>query len=83
MVAAADDEVGLHADGTQLLDGMLRRLGLHLVGCGDVGYQRNVDEQNVTALLFLPELTRRLDERWDSMSPMVPPISEMTMSAPD
>ena len=63
MVAAADDEVRLHADGAQLLDGMLRGLGLHLVGCSDVRNQRNVDEQNVTALLFLPELTRRLDER--------------------
>ena len=62
VVAAAYDEVGLHADGAQLLDGMLRGLSLHFVGCGDVRDQRDVDEQHVAALLFLPELTRGLDE---------------------
>ena len=62
VIAAAYDEVGLHADGAQLLDGMLRGLGLDLMGCGDVRDQRDVDEQHVTALLFLPELARGLDE---------------------
>ena len=42
MIAAAYDEVGLHADRPQFLDGMLRGLGLHLMRCGDIGNQRDV-----------------------------------------
>jgi hypothetical protein len=45
VVGTADQNVGLQADGAQLLDGVLGRLGLGFAGRGDVGHQREVDEQ--------------------------------------
>ena len=63
VVGAAHDEVGLHADGTQLLHGMLRRLGLHLVGCGDVGNERHVHEEHIARVLLFLKLAGSFDER--------------------
>ena len=63
VVRTAHDEVGLHADGAQLFDGMLRGLRLHLVRGGDVGHERHVHEQHVAWSLLLLELACGLDER--------------------
>ena len=59
---AAEEDVGLDADLAQLLDGVLRRLGLQLVGGGDVGDEREVDEEGVAAADVLAELADRLEE---------------------
>ena len=63
---------------------VLRGLGLHLVGGGDVGHERHVREtaRLPAAFSFLNWRAASMNG-CDSMSPMVPPISEMTMSAPD
>ena len=78
----AYDHVGLDADPPQLVDGVLRRLGLQLAGVADVGHERQVDEH---AGLRRPASTGncRIASRKgsDSMSPTVPPISVMTTSA--
>ena len=63
VVGTAHDEVGLHADGAQLLHGMLRRLGLHLVSCGDVGDERHVHEEHIARVLLFLELAGSFDER--------------------
>ena len=63
VVRAAHDEVGLHADGAQLLHRMLRGLRLHLVRCGYIRHQRHVNEQHVAVRQLLLELARGLDER--------------------
>ena len=62
MVAAAHDEVRLHAQGTQLLHGVLGGLGLYLVSGGNIGNQRAVDEDHVAGELLVLELPSRLDE---------------------
>ena len=63
VVAAAYDEVGLHANAAQLFDGMLRGLGFHLVSRGDVRNQRHMHENHVAGFFFLLELASGLDER--------------------
>ena len=63
VVGAADNEVGLDAHRAQLLDRVLRRLGLNLMSCGDVGDKGYMHEDHVTCRTFLFELARRLDER--------------------
>ena len=62
VVGAADDEVGLDAHGAQLLHGVLRRLGLDLVGCGDVRHEAHVDHERVARALLLAELADGLNE---------------------
>ena len=62
VVGAADDEVGLEAEGAQLAHAVLRGLGLHLVRGGDVGHQAHVDEDAVVAALLVSELTDGLHE---------------------
>ena len=47
VIGAQDDDVGLDAKAAQLLNGMLRGLGLDLVSCGDIGNQAHVDEADV------------------------------------
>src|SRR5688572_9895722 len=58
-VGAADDRVGLDADLAQLLDGVLRGLGLDLAGGGDIRHQREVQIAHVVA----PELEAHLPDR--------------------
>ena len=48
-VDAAQDDVGLNADLAQLLDRVLRRLGLHLARGGDVRHEREMDVADVFA----------------------------------
>ena len=62
VVAAQDEEVRLDAHRLQLAHGVLGGLGLELVGSGDVGHQRAVDEAHVFRALLLAELARRLQE---------------------
>jgi type II secretory pathway component PulM len=62
-VGPADQHVGRDADGAQLLHRMLRRLGLQLARCRDVGQQRQVHEDALAARLVLRELADRLEER--------------------
>ena len=60
--AEPHDEIRLNADGTQLLNAMLRRLCFHLMGCGDVRHQRYMHKQHVAVGALLLELARRLDK---------------------
>src|SRR5437773_150621 len=53
----------LDADLAQLLDRMLRRLGLDLARRGDVGHQRQVDVADVVAPELEADLPDRLEER--------------------
>ena len=62
VVGAADDEVGLQAEGAQLPHRVLRRLGLDLVGRRDVGHEAHVDEDALVAALLVAELADGLDE---------------------
>ena len=61
-VRAADDEVGLQAERAHLAHGVLRGLGLELVGGGDVGHQAHVDEAAVRRALVVSELADGLHE---------------------
>ena len=62
-LGAADDHVGLDADAAQLVDRVLRRLGLQLAGVADVGHEREVDEHAPAAADVDGELPDRLQER--------------------
>jgi hypothetical protein len=61
-VAAAEQDRGLDADGLQLLDGVLRRLGLELSRRRDPGQQREVHEERALAAELVAELADRLEE---------------------
>ncbi len=61
-LGTAEQDVGLDADGAQLLDRVLGGLGLHLAGGLDVGHQGDVDEQAVLAADIDAELADRLQE---------------------
>ena len=61
-VSTQDDDIGVHAHALQLLDGMLGRLGLVLVGAGDIGHQHNMDVAAVVAALLQAHLTDGLQE---------------------
>ena len=60
---AAQQDVGLDADGAQLLDRVLGRLGLDLAGGADVRHQGQMHEQRVLRPLLHPHLTDGLQER--------------------
>ena len=62
-VGPAHDDVGLKTKGAQLLDGVLRRLGLQLSTRADVGHQRDVDECAVVPTYLVPQLPDGLQER--------------------
>ena len=62
-VGAADDRVGLDADGAQRGDRVLGRLGLQLAGRPDVGHQRDVQEEAVVAADVVAHLAGGLEER--------------------
>ena len=62
-VSTQDDDIGVHAHALQLLDGMLGRLGLVLVGAGNIGHQHNMDVAAVVAALLQAHLTDGLQER--------------------
>ena len=62
-VGAAQEDIGLDADGAQLLDRVLGRLGLQLARRGDERQQRQVDVDRVVARQVVAELADRLEER--------------------
>ena len=62
-IRTAEQNVGLDADGAQLLDGMLRRLGLQLARRRDVRHQRQMDEDGGAARQLVAELADRFEER--------------------
>ena len=55
-VAAAEQNIGLDADGEQFLDGVLGGLGLQLLRGGDPRYQGQVDKNGVLASKLLAHL---------------------------
>ncbi len=60
---AAEQDVRLDADRPELLDAVLRRLGLELAGDADVGDEGQVDEEGPVDAQGEPHLPRRLEER--------------------
>ena len=62
-IGAAQQDVGLDADRSQVAHAVLRRLGLELAGGADVRHQRQVDVERVLAADVLAELADRLEER--------------------
>ena len=62
-LAAADQNIGLDADRTQLFDTVLGRLGLCLAGGLDVRHQRQVHENRTTRPQLAANLANRLQER--------------------
>ena len=63
VIGAQHDNVGLDTKAAQLLNGVLRRLGLDLVCGGDIGNEGHVDVANVLGARLLAVLTDSLDER--------------------
>jgi len=63
MSRTAQENVGLDADGAQLLDRMLGRLGLQFAGGFDIGHQRQVHETGARVAEFVAELADRLEKR--------------------
>ena len=61
-VGAAEQDVGLDADGEHLLDGVLGGLGLELLRGGDPGDERDVDEAGVVAAEVLAHLADGFEE---------------------
>src|SRR6516164_7035064 len=62
-VGATQKDVGLDADRAQLLDRMLRRLGLQLASARDEGQQREMDIDRVMARQVVAKLPDPLEER--------------------
>jgi hypothetical protein len=65
-LAAAQQDVRLDADAAQLLDRMLRRLGLHLAGGLDVRHQGQMHVQRVPGTELEAELADRL-QKWQRL----------------
>src|SRR6266542_138876 len=62
-IGATEQDVGLDPDGPQLLDRMLRRLGLELLRGLHEGHEREMDVDDVVAADVLLELADGLQER--------------------
>src|SRR5215469_2495781 len=62
-VGAAEQDVGLDSDAEQLFHRVLRGLGFQLLGSGDEGNERDMDEQGVVAAEFLAHLADGFHER--------------------
>ena len=62
MLRAQNQYVGLQTRRLQLLDRVLRRLGLQLARGGHIGYKRKVYEYRVAVSELVAKLTDRLDE---------------------
>ena len=63
VIGAQHNNVGLDTKAAQLLDGVLRGLGLNLVGGGDIGNERYVDVADVLGTGLLAVLADSLHER--------------------
>ena len=62
-VRAADDDVRVDTDATQLVHGVLRRLRLQLAGGFEERHERDVQVEHVLGTDFTAELPDRLEER--------------------
>ena len=62
LLAAAEDDVGLNADGQQFLDAVLGGLGFVFARRAQVGHQGEVDVQTVVAAHFGPQLAHGLQK---------------------
>ena len=62
-LAAADDDVGLDADGAQFLDAVLGGLGLDLAGHAQIRHERQVDVEDVFLAEVHAQLADGLQER--------------------
>ncbi len=60
---AAEQNIGLDADGPQLLDAVLGRLGFEFLRGIDPRHQRHVDEDAVIAADFMPNLSNSFEKR--------------------
>ena len=63
MVGAAHQHVRLQANGAQLLDRMLSRLGLGLAGSGDIRHQSQVHQHGALGAHFHTQLANGFEER--------------------
>ena len=64
MVGAENDHIRLDAAAAELLDGVLRRLGLQLTGCGELGEKGDVDVERISTSNIFLELANRLN-KWE------------------
>ena len=62
-IGAAQEDVGLDADRTQVADAVLGRFGLQLAGRADEWHECQMNVQRVLATDVLPKLPDRFDER--------------------
>ena len=62
VIAAADDGVGLDADGPKLLDAVLGGLGLQLLGRRNIRKEGQVDVEDIVAAHLVPHLADGLQE---------------------
>ena len=62
-VGAAEQDVGLDADGQHLFDGVLGGFGLELLGGGDPRDEGDVDEDGIIPAQILPHLSYGFEER--------------------
>jgi len=62
-LGAADEHVGLDADGAELLDAVLGGLGFEFLGGGDPGHEGEVNEDAVVAAELVAELADGFDKR--------------------
>ena len=63
LVRAADDDVGMNTDAAQLVDRVLRGLGLELAGRLEKQHERDMEIEHVLGTHLAPELPDRLEER--------------------
>ena len=63
LLGTADEDVGLYADRTQLLDRVLRRLGLDLRRRRNVGHERQVHVDDAIVSELDAHLANRLEKR--------------------
>src|SRR5205814_3766590 len=62
-IGAAQQDVRLDTDGSQIANAVLGRLGLELAGGADEGHQRQVNVERVVAADILTELPDGFEER--------------------
>ena len=62
LLGTANDDIGLDAQGEQLLDGMLGRLGLHLLRSRDIGHEGDMEEEAILPAVLDSELADGLQE---------------------
>ena len=62
-IGAAEQNMGLDTDLPQLIDAVLRRLGLQFARSADIGDERQVDVEHIVAADVVRNLANRLQKR--------------------